>query len=89
MAISDEVIKFFGMVIDEMQEKTEGFYHKALACEDLIDQMREQMRAQHIERLRNGECSVDAGVFYIALVSNYEKMGDYCYNIATGVNRII
>ncbi len=89
VAISNEVNKFFGMVINEMMEKTEGFYHKALASEDLIDQMREQMRAKHIQRLRNDECSVDAGVLYIALVSNYEKMGDYCYNIATGVNRII
>ena len=87
--ISDQVVGFFKMVIDEMQEKTENFYHRALAQEDLIDQMREEMRYQHIERLRAGECSVDAGVFFIALVSNYEKMGDYCYNIATGVDRII
>lgn len=89
VSISDQVVRFFGMVIDEMNEKTDGFYQKALAAEDLIDQMREQMRFQHIERLRAGECSVDAGVLFIALVSNYEKMGDYCYNIATGVDRII
>jgi phosphate:Na+ symporter len=51
--------------------------------------MREQMRYHHIDRLRCAECSVDAGVLFIALVSNYEKMGDYCFNIATGVDRII
>ncbi len=56
---------------------------------DLIDQMRENMRYNHIERLRANDCSVDSGVLFIALVSNYEKMGDYCYNIATGVSRII
>jgi len=89
VAISEQVAKFFDMVINEMQETTEGFYQKALAYEDSIDQMRENMRSQHIERLRGGDCSVDAGVLFIALVSNYEKMGDYCYNIATGVNRII
>ena len=72
-----------------MREKSDGFYQKALACEDMIDQMREEMRYHHIDRLRGGECSVDAGVLFIALVSNYEKMGDYCYNIATGVDRII
>ena len=87
--ISDKVIEFLGMIVDEMREKSDGFYQKALACEDRIDQMREQMRYHHIQRLRDGECSVDAGVLFIALVSNYEKMGDYCYNIATGVNRII
>lgn len=88
-AISDKVIEFLGLIVDEMREKSEGFYQKALACEDMIDQMREEMRYHHIDRLRCNECSVDAGVLFIALVSNYEKMGDYCFNIATGVNRII
>ncbi len=87
--IADQVDKFFGLVISEMQEKTQGFYQKALAMEDRIDQMRENMRSQHIQRLRAGDCSVDVGVFFIAIVSNYEKMGDYCFNIATGVSRII
>ncbi len=87
--IADQVDKFFGLVINEMQEKTQGFYQKALAMEDRIDQMRENMRSQHIQRLRAGDCSVDVGVFFIAIVSNYEKMGDYCFNIATGVSRII
>jgi phosphate:Na+ symporter len=87
--ISHEVDIFFELVINEMSEKSEGFYQKALAYEDTIDQMREDMRYKHIERLRANDCSVDAGVLFIAIVSNYEKMGDYCYNIATGVSRII
>lgn len=87
--ISTQVDLFFGLVINEMSEKSEGFYQKALAYEDLIDQMREDMRYKHIGRLRANDCSVDAGVLFIAMVSNYEKMGDYCYNIATGVSRII
>ena len=87
--ISNEVNKFVSLILEELREKTPGFYQKALALEDTIDQMRENMRYQHIERLRKGDCSVDSGVFFISLVSSYEKMGDYCYNIATGVSRII
>nr|WP_321402187.1 Na/Pi cotransporter family protein [uncultured Desulfobacter sp.] len=87
--IANKAVAFLQLVVDQMQEKTKGFYEEALNMEDTIDQMREAMRSQHIERLRAGDCSVDAGVLFIALVSNFEKMGDYCYNIATGVNRII
>lgn len=87
--ISNEVDRFLTLILKELNEKTDGFYQRALACEDRIDQMREDMRYQHIERLRDGDCQVDVGVFFIALVSNFEKMGDYCYNIATGVDRII
>lgn len=89
MDISSKVDEFLGLVISQMRESQEGFYQNALAKEDMIDQMRENMRYNHIERLRAGDCSVDSGMYYIALVSKYEKMGDYCFNIATGVNRII
>jgi phosphate:Na+ symporter len=87
--ISDQVNMFLNLIIDELHEKTNGFYQNALANEDRIDQMREEMRDQHIERLRQGECQVDVGVFFISLISTYEKMGDYCLNIATGINRSI
>jgi phosphate:Na+ symporter len=86
--ISEEVDLFLGLIISELHTKTPDFYNEALAKEDKIDQMREKMRHHHIERLRGGDCSVDVGVFFISIVSTYEKMGDHCYSIATGVNRI-
>ncbi|HCY85119.1 MAG TPA: transporter [Desulfobacteraceae bacterium] len=88
-AISHQANAFLKYVIQGMRDKPEDFYDASLAMEDRIDQMRETMRSKHIQRLRNGECSVDAGVFFIAMVSSYEKMGDYCYNVATGINRIL
>lgn len=86
--ISKEVAIFFEMVIKAMKEKPEDFFKKAEVQENLIDSMREKMRNDHIERLRQNSCSVDAGLLYISLLSNYEKMGDFCFNIAIGVNRI-
>jgi phosphate:Na+ symporter len=50
--------------------------------------MREEMREKHIARLRQNQCSVDAGVVYIAMLSHFEKIGDHCFNIAIGVDRI-
>ena len=87
-AIAGEVDKFFELVISSMNEKPENFYERSVRQEALIDQMREDMRQEHIDRLRETCCSVDAGVFFIALLSNFEKMGDYCFNIAIGVSRI-
>ena len=89
VSISDQVTLFLDFVVEGLKEKSAGFYETALEMEDTVDQMRENMRSQHIERLRAGQCSVDAGVLFIAMVSGYEKMGDYCFNIATGVNRIL
>ncbi len=88
VAISKEVDRFFDFVIKELGEHTPDFKVRAKAQEDLIDDMRERMRQDHIDRLRAEACSVDVGVLFIALLSNFEKMGDYCYNIAIGINRI-
>ncbi|MEA1967946.1 MAG: Na/Pi cotransporter family protein [Thermodesulfobacteriota bacterium] len=88
MKISKEVDNFFAIVINELGEETEDFYTRAAAQEDLIDQMREDMRHNHVNRLREEACSVDAGVHFITLLSNFEKIGDYCFNIAIGANRI-
>lgn len=86
--ISSEVEQFFNFVIKEMGERTPGFMAMAKAKEDLIDSLREKMRQDHIDRLRTDSCSVDVGVLFIALLSNFEKMGDYCFNIATSIDSI-
>ncbi|MCP3900561.1 MAG: Na/Pi cotransporter family protein [Desulfobacteraceae bacterium] len=88
VAIAREAYKFIDLVLINLMEKEEDFFNKALANEDMIDHMREQMREKHIDRLRNDQCSVDAGVFYISMLSHFEKIGDHCFNIATGVSRI-
>ena len=47
--------------------------------------MRQEMREDHVERLRVGTCMVDAGLILIDILSNFEKIGDYCYNIAEAI----
>jgi len=58
---------------------------EAQIMEDNIDFMREEMRQAHIERLRKGDCNNAAGLMFSDILSNFEKMGDYCYNIAQAV----
>ena len=43
---------------------------------------REKFKKQHIERLKNGKCSVDTGISFIEILSAYEKIVDHCLNIS-------
>ncbi|MDY0221154.1 MAG: Na/Pi cotransporter family protein [Desulfobacterium sp.] len=90
VTISNEVDHFFETVILEMSEHTHtyGFMDIAREQEDLIDSLREEIRRNHIDRLRTDSCSVEVGVLFIALLSNFERMGDYCFNIATSIDSI-
>ena len=53
--------------------------------EILIDKMERQLRKQHILRLSSGVCSPQAGMVYIDIISNLERIGDHAVNIVNTV----
>lgn len=50
--------------------------------EEVVDLFRDALKAQHITRLGEGSCTVEAGVFYLEMISNLERIADHCSNIA-------
>nr|WP_325195360.1 Na/Pi cotransporter family protein [uncultured Oscillibacter sp.] len=50
--------------------------------EQVIDQLKEQLRTHHILRLQQGGCSIDAGFVWSDLLTNLERTADHCSNIA-------
>ncbi len=86
--ISDKVAEFLEHVIAEMRTGNgdRAFFEKSEELENEVDDLREIMREEHIERLRTGECSLDASLMFIGMLSNYERMGDYCFSISKAVS---
>jgi phosphate:Na+ symporter len=56
-----------------------------LTNEKKIDKMERMLRKGHILRLNEGRCSGDAGIIFVDIVSNLERIGDHAVNIAEGV----
>jgi len=83
--ISKQAITFLQHVTDGIQQKQDDFMKQSQILEDEIDYLREEMRQEHIDRLRQKECTNEAGLMYSDMLSNFEKMGDYCYNIAESI----
>lgn len=50
--------------------------------EQVIDNLKERMRTNHILRLQQGGCSIDAGFIWSDLITNFERVSDHCSNIA-------
>ena len=50
--------------------------------EQVIDRMKELLRTRHIDRLRVGDCSIEAGFVWSDLITNMERVSDHCSNIA-------
>lgn len=56
--------------------------------EDKIDKLQKQYRDAHIRRLNKGQCSALAGIHFLDLISNLERVGDHAKNIADTVAEI-
>ncbi|NBJ93910.1 Na/Pi cotransporter family protein [Parablautia muri] len=55
---------------------------KVEPLEQVIDQLKEQMRTRHILRMQQGLCSIDVGFIWSDLLTNLERTADHCSNIA-------
>lgn len=50
--------------------------------EQVIDGLKDHLRTQHIQRLRQGGCGIEAGFVWNDLITNMERVSDHCSNIA-------
>ena len=55
---------------------------KVSKYEDKVDGLEEDLREKHIERLSRGECVPSAGVIFLDIISNLERISDHAYNLA-------
>ena len=53
--------------------------------EDQIDKMERKFRKKHIIRMNEGLCSGSAGIVFVDIISNLERIGDHAVNIAEEV----
>ncbi|GAB4073436.1 Na/Pi cotransporter family protein [Barrientosiimonas marina] len=53
--------------------------------EDQIDRMERTFRKKHIIRMNEGRCTGSAGIVFVDIISNLERIGDHASNIADAV----
>lgn len=58
---------------------------KVPPLEEVIDELKAKLRANHIDRVKKKQCSIEAGFIWSDLLTNLERVGDHCNNIATEI----
>lgn len=81
-SISSSVVKAFQHAIDARQTGNMDSVRKVSQYEDDVDNQEEELREKHIERLSAGECAPSAGVVFLDIISNLERVSDHAYNLA-------
>ena len=62
------------------KDREQALYVEPL--EQVVDDLKEKLRANHIRRLQQGQCSVTAGFVWGDLLTSLERIADHCSNIA-------
>ncbi len=55
---------------------------KVIEVEDNVDRLEKKARKRHTIRVNEGICTSEAGFSFIEILSNLERIGDHCCNIA-------
>ena len=50
--------------------------------EEVIDDLCDELKAGHIERVGKGECTLENGFVFNDLLTDYERIADHCSNVA-------
>ena len=93
---SDEATRELSVLSAAVREivrlTTEAFEKNDLALasrveplEELIDQLCDEAKRRHVERLQQGRCTIQQGFVFNDVLSGVERVGDHCSNIAVAM----
>lgn len=68
--------------LDAFREQDMTAARQVEPLEQVIDDLKEQLRTRHILRMQQGQCSIEAGFVWSDLLTDLERTSDHCSNIA-------
>ena len=80
--ISEFVFKSFEHAIEARRNANMDDVRKVSQYEDEVDNLEEELREKHIDRLSKGQCEAASGVIFLDILSNMERISDHAYNLA-------
>jgi len=81
----DSLTQMFEHTLTALESKDKQAAQAALEIEEKLNTMQADLRKNHCRRMGDNECSAEAGLIFIDLVDNVEKIGDHLTNIAQSI----
>ncbi|PAD69517.1 sodium-dependent phosphate transporter [Bacillus sp. 7586-K] len=78
-------IKILKDVITVLDDKDIALAANVQKIGEQLDKMERSLRKKHISRINQGICTGTAGIIFVDIISNLERIGDHCVNIAENI----
>ena len=79
---SAAVRKVVEIAMEAMKDEDLAMAGKVEPLEEVIDDLGDEMKKRHIDRLREGRCTIELGFILSDLTTSYKRIADHCSNIA-------
>ena len=80
--IADAVREVIALAYDAYVSGDLSAAEKVEPLEQVIDDLKEELRTRHIRRMQQGTCGIEAGFIWSDLLNDLERVSDHCSNIA-------
>lgn len=82
MVLIHAITDILNMTAKAFENNDVELAHQIEPLEEVIDRLRVEMRNRHIQRLKDGKCTMELGFVFTDLLTELERVSDHCSNIA-------
>ena len=82
MVLIHAITDILNMTAKSFENNDVELAHQVEPLEEVIDRLRLEMRNRHIQRLKDGKCTMELGFVFTDLLTELERVSDHCSNIA-------
>ena len=80
--IANAVREILSLSVESLVREDINLAKKVEPLEQIIDKLKYKIKNNHVERLRQGNCTIELGFVLSDLINNFERVSDHCSNIA-------
>lgn len=77
--------ELLSITVSCFREKNLSTAHQVEPLEQVIDDLVRKIKMHHVERLKDGSCSIEYGFVLEDLLTGYERIADHCSNVAVAM----
>ena len=76
------------ITIDAFEKNSTEIARTVEPLEEIIDELRMELKRRHILRLQNEKCTIELGFVFSDFLTNLERVSDHCSNVALYIIQI-
>jgi phosphate:Na+ symporter len=80
--ISRAVTEIVFLTMDALRSGNLSLAEEVEPLEEVIDEIGDEIKKRHIDRLRDGRCTMELGFILSDLLTSYKRVADHCSNIS-------